>query len=107
MKKNEFIKKRGMRAYLRYLEKNASINRERYYENPRVKKSMEKSNDKRKKIAGNMHLFQKWNKPEINFLKKNHKKMNILNIAIELERSLESIYCKASRLRLHKNHKWI
>ena len=59
------------------------------------------------KKTGGGRKPRKWTESEITYLQENYKTKQVIEMALDLERSWNSVEHKLSRLKLRKYNKWI
>ena len=100
-----FFKRLDRDYYLAELKTNAFRRKRKEYDKNR-KEEIHILHQKRRKINKGLPL-RKWSKKEINFLKKNYRTKDYVELAKIMKRSTGSIEHKVLRLGLRKNYQWL
>ena len=101
------IFRRDKNYYLNELKANAirAVSKNSYLDTERINQ-IKQIADKRQKLTGVGRKRRKWLIEEIAYLEKNYRFMDILEMALDLNRSWSSVEHKLNRLKLTTYHNW-
>jgi hypothetical protein len=101
------ILRRDKNYYLKELKANAirSVSKNGYLDEKRINQIKQLA-DKRQKLTGVGRKRKKWTLEELSYLHKNYRFMDILEMALDLNRSWSSVEHKLNRLKLTNYNNW-